>query len=86
MSLWEEDLTTQTGLRGLFVPKCKHCDIMGDFYMAKVHKFILHDEFAHHVDIEMRCPECGYWWLYRVVIPEEHYNWFSERFNNAING
>ena len=51
--LWEEDFTTQTGLRGLFSPNCKHCGILGDFYMAKGHKFALHDDFAYHVDIEM---------------------------------
>ena len=84
MRLWETDFTTQTGLRGLFAPMCKHCDVMGDFYMAKGHKFALHDGFAYHVDIEMRCPKCGYWWPYGVAISKEHYEWFDKEFENAI--
>lgn len=85
MRLWREDFTTETGLQGLFVPKCKHCDVMGDFYMAKCHKFPLHDGFAHHIDIEMRCSDCGYWWVYGVAISKEHYEWFSGEFENALN-
>lgn len=85
MRLWKTDFETSTGLQGLFAPKCKHCDVMGNFYMAKAHKFALHGGFAHHIDIEMICPDCGYWWVYGVAISEEHYKWFSKEFENAIN-
>lgn len=84
MRLWKEDLTTQTGLQGLFAPKCKHCDIGGEFYMAKAKKFHLHGGFGYHIDIEMRCPKCGYWWPYGVAISKEHYEWFTKEFNNAL--
>lgn len=85
MKLWEEDRTTQTGLQGLFAPKCKHCDVMGDFYMAKCHKFPFPGGFGRNIDIEMRCPECGYWWFYGVIISEEHYKWFTKEFGDATN-
>ena len=78
MRLWETDFTTQTGLRGLFSPDCKHCNILGDFYMAKAMKTI--------IDIEMKCPECGYWWAYRVPITKKHYDWFNKEFNNVFDG
>ena len=85
MRLWKEDPETFTGLQGLFAPKCKHCDVIGDFYVAKVTKFPLHNGFGHHIDIEMRCPECGYWWVYGVAISEEHYERFTKEFDNACN-
>jgi len=85
MRLWKEDFTAETGLECLFTPQCKHCHIDGEFYMAKAHKFPLHDGFGHHIDVEMRCPQCGYWWPYGVAISEKHYEWFTERFGNAFN-
>lgn len=88
MRLWAEDRSTVTGLKGLFVPKCKHCKIPGDFYAAKIGRFAINDGTgrpnSHHIDIEMRCPKCGYWWPHGVAVSRDHYNWVTKEFRKGM--
>ena len=86
MILWREDFTTSTGLQGMFTPKCKHDGTVGDFFMAKVGQIPRPDGInPYHINIEMRCPECGYWWVYEIMIPKKHYDWFSTGFKKVFN-
>jgi hypothetical protein len=77
-----------TGLEADFQPACPHCRVTQLEPMAiKLITFPLNEEDwwkrgiknAHAIDVEVRCPACGYWEPYGVACPEDHW----EKINKA---
>jgi hypothetical protein len=75
--LWAGDDESCVGLRCLFIPKCEFCGTSMIVWCCKPIKFKINDggdtPNSHAVDVEMWCPECGYWEAFGVAVSKEHY-------------
>ena len=81
--LWVGDESSTTGLRCLFTPQCRFCNVGMEFWNAVPQRFAINDgtgkKNAHAVDILTRCPKCGNTDLFGVAISKEHYEHIQRR-------
>ena len=81
--LWVGDESSTTGLRCLFTPQCRFCNVGMEFWNAIPRNFAINDgtgkKNAHAVDILTWCPECGSIDLFGVAVSKEHYEFIQRR-------
>ena len=81
--LWAGDDGITTGLKCLFTPQCKFCDVGMQFWSVTPQKFAINDgtkeKKSHAMDIVIWCPECGYINIFGVAVSKEHYEFIQRR-------
>jgi hypothetical protein len=69
------------GLEADFVPKCPYCGTALEAAALKLFRFPLNEpdwwekgiQNGHAIDVEVLCPNCGYWEPYGVACPKDYW-------------
>jgi len=77
----DEDNGSFSGLEADFKPVCKHCKTEMSAVALKLFCFPLNEpdwwekgiKNGHAIDVEVWCPNCGYWEPFGVACPKDHW-------------